>query len=399
MIFHEADSSKITMLINSFDFQPRTRLLYGTGVVDQVGVLARELEGRHVLLVTDPGVVRAGHAQRVIDSLKGAGLVVEVFDRVFENPTVSLVQDCAEMANEHPVDLIIGLGGGSSLDTARGCNFVCTNGGTMRDYHGTGKASRPMLPMIAIPTTAGTGSECQSFALISDDETHVKMACGDPKAAARAAILDPTLTLSQPPHVTACTGIDAIAHAVESAVSRKRNALSFLYSKEAFVLTQAALPQVIENPEDLSARGAMLLGASYAGIAIENSMLGAAHATANPLTANYDVIHGQAVGVMLPHVVRYNLQNPDARETYRQLALAAGLTAPTDSAERACERFVRRLHDILSLLPLKQSLSDLNVAPENLPQLAKEAADQWTGKFNPEPVNEESLQHIYSAAV
>src|SRR5204863_13481 len=152
---------------------------------------------------------------------------------------------------------------------------------------------------IAVPTTAGTGSECQSAALIADDQTHQKMACLDPKASARVAILDPALTISQPALVTAHTGVDAIAHAIETAVTSKRNQLSQMFSHEAFKLAVPSLARVLADPKDLEARGRMLLAAALAGTAIENSMLGAAHAAANPLTAHYGMAHGEAVGVLL----------------------------------------------------------------------------------------------------
>ena len=187
------------------------------------------------------------------------------------------MDECLEVARAVRPDLIVGLGGGSSMDTAKGCNFILTNGGRMQDYWGVGKATKPMLPLIAVPTTAGTGSECQSFALIADEETHQKMACGDPKAAPRVAILDPLLTVTQPRRVAACTGIDAIAHAMETAVTKKRNELSWLYSREAFRLTAGNLDRVLQQPANLEARAAMQLGAAFAGTAIENSMLGAAH--------------------------------------------------------------------------------------------------------------------------
>ena len=202
-----------------------------------------------MLLVTDPGIVDAGHVRaRPLESSRPPELSVTIFDGVRENPTTRDVDDCVEVARDVRTDLIIGLGGGSSMDTAKGCNFILTNGGRMQDYWGVGKATKPMLPLIAIPTTAGTGSECQSFALIADEETHQKMACGDPKAAPRVAILDPELTVSQPRQVTACTGIDAIAHAVETAVTKKRNALSSMYSREAFRLTAANLERVFRSP-------------------------------------------------------------------------------------------------------------------------------------------------------
>src|SRR5438874_1219539 len=178
---------------NAFDFQPRTRLVFGVNTIERVGELAGELNATKILLVTDPGIVAAGHAARVIELLERNGLQVVCFDKVEENPSTQCVDRCVEVARLLSVDAIVGLGGGSSMDTAKGCNFILTNGGHMKDYWGIGKAKLPMLPLIAIPTTGGTGSECQSFALIPDNQTHQKMACGDPKAAARVAILDPAL--------------------------------------------------------------------------------------------------------------------------------------------------------------------------------------------------------------
>src|SRR5215467_14959074 len=263
-----------------FDYQPRTRLVFGVDCVHDVGDLALQIGARKVLLVTDRGIVNAGHAGHVRARLEEADLKITLFDRARENPTTKCVEDCLAVAREAEPDSIIGLGGGSAMDTAKGCNFLLTNGGRIKDYWGVGKATKPMLPLIAIPTTAGTGSECQSAALIIDEETHQKMACLDPKAAARIAILDPALTLSQPPRVTACTGIDALAHALETAVTKKKNPLSAIFSREAFKLCVTALPEVLLAPKNLEARGRMLLGAALAGLAIENSMLGAAHAAA-----------------------------------------------------------------------------------------------------------------------
>ena len=216
----------------SFDHHPRTRLIFGADSVERTGELARELGAKSVLLVTDRGLVLAGHAPRVERILQAAGLGVVVFDQVRENPTVRDVGECLKVAHEAGIDTIVGLGGGSSMDTAKGCNFLLTNGGKVQDYWGVGKAAKPMLPFIAIPTTAGTGSECQSAALIADQHTHQKMALLDPKAAALIAILDPALTLSQPPLVTAHTGIDAIAHAVESSCLQKtKSALPYVFAR------------------------------------------------------------------------------------------------------------------------------------------------------------------------
>ena len=374
-----------------FDHQPRTRIVFGTDTLERVGELARDLGGKHVLLVTDKGLAAAGHPSRAVSFLEAAGLHVTIYDEVRENPTTLDVDRCVEVARAAGIDLIVGLGGGSSMDTAKGCNFILTNGGRMEDYWGIGKAKKAMLPLIAIPTTAGTGSECQSFALISDEATHRKMACGDPKAAARVAILDPLLTVSQPERVTACTGIDALAHAVETAVTRKRTPLSAMYSHEAFRLCIGGLERVLRDPRDLEARSMMQLGAAFAGTAIENSMLGAAHAAANPLTARYGIVHGQAVGLMLPVVVQFNAKDPEARARYHELAAEADLGS--------IEEFVGELETILDVAKMRDGLGKLGIDRGALPALAAEAAQQWTAGFNPRPIAAEDFERLYAEAL
>ncbi len=382
----------------AFDHQPRTRVVFGPNSVERTAAFARDLGAARVLIVTDPGIVSAGHAQRVEHILQAEGLGVVLFDKVRENPTTSCVESCVRVAKAAGIDTIVGLGGGSSMDTAKGCNFILTNGGRMRDYWGVGKAKAPMLPLIAIPTTAGTGSECQSAALIADEHTHQKMACLDPKAAARIAILDPVLTVSQPPRVTACTGIDAIAHAVEAAVTTMRNPLSLMYSHQAFKLCVPALPRVFENPRDLEARGRMLLGAAFAGMAIENSMLGAAHAAANPLTAHFDVVHGIAVGVMLPHVVRFNARQESGALAYAELASAPEIACVSEGVDVAADALVARIEALLNAAHVPRSLAECGVKRSLIPTLAEEAIKQWTANFNPRPVALKDFVSLYEAA-
>jgi alcohol dehydrogenase len=382
--------------IIGFDSHPRTRVVYGLNAVDRLGELARELGARKVLLVTDAGLAAAGHEAHAIRALEAAALEVVVFDGVHENPTTRDVDACVEVARAAGIDALVGLGGGSSMDTAKGCNFLLTNGGRMQDYWGTSKATRPMLPLIAVPTTAGTGSECQSFALIADAETHQKMACGDPKAAPRIALLDPVLTLTQPRTVTACTGIDAVAHAVETAVTRRRNELSWLYAREAFRLTALNLPRVLERPDDMETRARMQSGAAYAGTAIELSMLGAAHAAANPLTAHFGVVHGQAVGMMLPHVVRFNSADTTAGAAYRELAEHAGLMG---NGTGPVEALVAWLESLLEAAGLPSSLAACGVTDEAVPMLAKDAAAQWTAGFNPRALTVADFEALYRSAL
>lgn len=383
-----------------FDRTPRTRLVFGCGSLARLGELARELGGKRVLLVTDRGIVGAGHVARAVDALRGAGVDAVVFDGVRENPTTVDVAHCLAVARESGVDLMVGIGGGSSMDTAKGANFLLTNGGEMKDYWGVGKATRPMLPLIAVPTTAGTGSECQSAALIADEITHQKMACLDPKAAARIALLDPELTLSQPPRVTAMTGVDALAHAVETSATTMRNAVSLMYSHEAFKRLIHALPQVLTHPQDVEARGQMLLGAAFAGLAIEGSMLGAVHSAANPLTAHFNVVHGAAVGLMLPHVVRFNAAGEElTRRAYAELASAAELALVSNGLETAIEILVARIESVLNEAGIPRSLADAGVDSRQIPALAEEAAHQWTARFNPRACGVAEFVALYESAV
>lgn len=382
-----------------FDFNPLTHVISGVGCLERLPECVRAVGGSRVLLVSDAGIVAAGHVARAQKLLDDAGITHWLFDNVHENPTTEDVERCVAVARSAEIDVLVGLGGGSSLDTAKGCNFIYTNGGEMKDYWGHGKASKPMLPLIAVPTTAGTGSECQSYALISDAQTHQKMACGDAKNAARFALLDPELTLTQPRQVTIDTALDALVHAVECAVTTRRTPMSLLYAREAFRLLNQHFEQVLATPEDLEARAAMQLGAAYAGMAIENSMLGAAHGMANPLTAKFDVVHGRAVGVMLPHVVQFNAQDEIAAQLYLELAIHAGLVGPTASPEQAATRLAERLQAILRVAEMPLSIGEWGITLEAIDDLAEMATKQWTAQFNPRPVHKADFVLLYQQAL
>lgn len=363
-----------------------TRIVHAENAIDQLGELTATAGFSKALVVTDPGIVAVGHIARALKALRKSNVDSLVFDGARENPTTEHVDAGLTVAKNYQPDLLIGLGGGSSMDCAKGINFLYSCGGKMEDYWGVGKATGPMLPMFAIPTTAGTGSEMQSFALISQAETHIKMACGDKRASCQIAILDPLLTLTQPPSVTALTGIDALSHAVETAVTTKRNAVSSEFSKRSWKLLSEYLPAVILDQSNVAARAAMQLGAAYAGVAIENSMLGAAHALANPLTASCGTAHGQAVGLMLPHVVRFNgVHDSESEKTYA--AMGGSSQSLADTLSGFCEHS-----------GLKTRLSEIGVSQELLPELAAAAVKQWTGTFNPVPVDQKALLDIYQAA-
>ena len=379
--------------VATFEFHAATRLVVGAGTLGRLGTLARELGATRALVTSDPGIVRCGHAAAGIAVLEAQGIATALFDAFCENPSTTAVEAGAALAREFRPHLIVGLGGGSSMDCAKGINFLVSCGGRMQDYRGRGTATGPMLPSIAVPTTAGTGSETQSFALITDADTGMKLACGDPRAAFRVAILDVELTLTQPRMVAALTGVDAIAHAVESHVSRAATPASRAFSREAWRLLAHHLPRVFADGHDLEARAAVQLGAAWAGLAIENSMLGAAHALANPLTAAHDVVHGQAVGLMLPHVVRYN--EPACGSDYAALLGAVGIEAPPNAAGG---RLAAWLDGLLVEAGLHRSLESLGIASPATAALAEAAASQWTAAFNPRQVGQADLASLYEAA-
>jgi alcohol dehydrogenase len=369
-----------------------TRVVFGDGALEQLGTLATELAFTRALIVADKGIVQAGFVDRAARLLTAAGVRPSFFHDFDANPDTAMVEAGRRAAAEAGVDGLVALGGGSSLDCAKGINFVLTNGGSMRDYKGHGKARHPMLPSIGIPTTAGTGSEAQSYALISDADTHAKMACGDEKAAFRIAILDPALTVSQPPAVTAVAGYDAISHAVEAFVTKTRSAESARLAGEAWQLFDRHYERVLTSPADVAARGAMLRGANLAGAAIELSMLGAAHACANPLTARYGTTHGIAIAVMLPHVVRWNGGVVGAQ--YAELLRLSGRVFMDDPAESLASR----LEQLARAGGLPATLREIGVRADDLDALAADAATQWTGTHNPRPFSADSARALYSSA-
>ena len=367
-----------------FDCELKQQIIYGNNTIERLGELTRALGGSRVLVTTDPGIEKAGILARALSALQSERIAAYVYTDVTPNPTTADVDAAVGVAKTNaPIDLIIGLGGGSAMDCAKGANFLLTNGGKMADYWGTNKATAPMLPSIGIPTTIGTGSEAQSFALISQADTHIKMACGDKKARFGTVILDATLTKTLPRRLAAITAIDAVSHAVESFVSTRHNPMSRMFAEHAWELLNTNFEACLAEAQNPAARSKMLFGAYLAGLAIENSMLGAAHACANPLTARYDITHGVAVALMLPHVIRFN--NTVVGEAYREL-YPEGDLADRITTLKQIGNLPNRLRDY----PVQYTIDTAD-----LPTLAKEAATQWTAQFNPRPVNVSDFMKLY----
>jgi alcohol dehydrogenase len=357
--------------------------MFGAGRLSELPECIASLGAKNVLLITDPGIVAAGHVARASNYLKAANINVTSYEGSHTNPTESDIEACRAFAEKLNPDALIGLGGGSSMDTAKGCNFLLHHGGRMADFRGYNLARNAMLPFIAIPTTAGTGSECQSYAVISRDDSHEKMACGAPQALARIAILDPELTASQPRSVAALTAIDALSHALEASVCTLRNPVSTAYAEQAFRLIASAIRPVLAGVADLDTRGRMLLGAALAGSAIENSMLGAAHATANPLTATFDLAHGHAIALMLPAVVRLNASNPAIAAIYDDLSRSLN------------EPLLQWLEKTIACAELPAPA----IPAAAIAELAASATLQWTGRFNPIALDLAGFTALYESAL
>lgn len=370
-------------MMEAFDTDLAQRVIYGENSIEKLSEATITLGGSRILIVSDPGIEEAGILNRAYSSLNSEKIPCYVFTNIESNPMAKHVDAAVQYAKANaPIDLIIGLGGGSAMDCAKGANFLLTNSGKMEDYWGTNKATKPMLPSIGIPTTIGTGSEAQSYALIAQEDTHIKMACGDKKAQFRTVILDPTLTGTLQRSVAAITGIDAIAHAIESYVSTRRNPLSQMFSHQAWTLLNTNYKMALDA-NNINARGKMLFGAYLAGLAIENSMLGAAHACANPLTSRYGITHGIAVALMLPHVIRLN-KNVSGN-CYNDLYTDGDLADRVEDLMNAGD-----LPTTLQKCPTEVSIMSTDIAI-----LAKEAETQWTAQFNPRSLQIHDFMRLY----
>lgn len=364
-------------------------VLFGEDRLQELGTVAHDLEGRRVLLVADPGISEAGYSERARLSLEAAGLTTRLFDQVEENPTSDNVAAGVSVARALDADLIVGIGGGSAMDCAKGINILLTNGGRMSDYQGFGRTRRPLLPSIGVPTTAGTGSEAQSFALITDPETHSKMACGDAQVRFRAVILDPALTDTLPRETAAAAGLDAIAHALESYVTTRRCESSNELARVAWESLDERFEPALDAIGDRRLWGEMQIAAFLAGAAIERSMLGAAHALANPITSRYGTTHGIAVALMLPHVIRYNGPRVDGH--YAELVEAGDETTAT-------ETLAQRVEALRAHAGMPGRLREAGVSHDALPSLAEAASRQWTLGFNPRPAQRDDLVRLYETA-
>lgn len=383
-----------------FSFATTAQILCETGAAQRLASLCRERGARRVLIVTDPGITRFGLLDGVLPGFAAVGVAVEVFDQVIADPPEVIVLNAVERAREMGAELVIGFGGGSSMDVAKLVALlahpVCTQ--ALKDIYGVGNACGPRLPLIQVPTTAGTGSEVTQIAIITTGET-TKMGVVSPVLLPDLAVLDAELTLGLPPAVTAATGIDAMVHAIEAYTSKiRKNPLSDLLAREALRLLAANLHEAVYNGHNREARQAMLLGALLAGQAFANAPCAAVHALAYPLGGHFHIPHGLSNALVLPEVLRFNA--PAAAPLYAELApLLLGERCKGEGTGQRCAEFITELAALNERCGLPSRLRDAGVPEVMLPTLARDAMlQQRLLVNNPREVSEADALAIYQAA-
>lgn len=383
-----------------FSFATTAQILCESGSAQRLASLCQERGAQRVLIVTDPGITRFGLLDGVLPGFAAAGVAVQVFDQVIADPPEAIVLNAVERAREMGTELVIGFGGGSSMDVAKLVALLahpgCAQG--LKDIYGVGNARGPRLPLIQVPTTAGTGSEVTQIAIITTGET-TKMGVVSPVLLPDLAVLDAELTLGLPPAVTAATGIDAMVHAIEAYTSKiKKNPLSDLLAREALRLLAANLHEAVYNGRNREARQSMLLGALLAGQAFANAPCAAVHALAYPLGGHFHIPHGLSNALVLPHVLRFNASA--AAPLYAELApLLLGDRCKGEGTGQRCAEFITELAALNERCGLPSRLRDAGVPEAMLPTLAREAMlQQRLLVNNPREVSEADAMAIYQAA-
>jgi alcohol dehydrogenase class IV len=373
-------------------------ILAGIGSLESLGEEAKALEAKKALLVTDRGVIESGIGEKVNALLEKEGIAIDIFDRVISDPDIGCAEACIELAKSNRYDLILGVGGGSSMDIASVASVMCTNPGTVQDYLGVNLVKNPGIPTILIPTTAGTGAEATPNAILTDVEAKLKKAVVSPYILPRVAIVDPLLTVSMPPAVTSSSGIDALTHAIETYTSNNATILSELFSKEAIIRIGRSLRTAVANNNNLEARYDMSIASLYAGIAITNAGVTAVHALAYPLGGQFNVAHGIANGLLLPYVMEFNVLGdiPKFAAIAQFLGEKVEHLPLLEQAYRAAES----VKAIYSDLKIPQSLTELGVPRDTIPEMAKAAMNVTRLMANnPREMTAEDVEGIYEKAV
>lgn len=386
------------MISRSFTVTQPTRIRFGVDSINDLPGLVKELGGSKVFLVLDPALVRTGLVERITAPLAGAGIPCELYDRVDPEPGLKLADNGAKLAKKAKCDCVVGAGGGSAMDVAKAVSILLTNGGKAEDYLGLGKIAKPGVPKIMVPTTAGTGAEVTFTAVFINEKTKSKGGMNGDPLYPDAAILDPVLTLSMPPHVTATTGVDALTHALEAFVSTQSHAISDMYALEAIDLIANNLAMAYANGSNLEARSNMLLGSLLAGKALATAGVGLVHAMAYPLGGMFGIPHGLANAVLLPYVMAYNLIGNPGK--FALLAEILGADVADKPVREAAEAAVETVYRLNQDIGIPSSLAELNIPAEKIPEMAKIALTVTRPvENNPRKPTLEEVIRVYETAM
>lgn len=384
--------------MHPFTFSTAKTVVFGAGSIAQIGDIARDQLGTHVILVTDHGIVDAKLHEGALASLAAAGVAVTIFDGVTADPPEKVVLAAAEQARRERAEGVIGFGGGSSMDVAKLVALLARGEEELTSIYGIGQAKGPRLPLMLVPTTAGTGSEVTPISIVTTGEAE-KKGVVSPVLLPDIALLDPELTYALPHHVTAATGIDAMVHAIEAytSTSANNNPVSRLLAKEALRLLGGDIRSAVREGTHGEARANMLLGAMFAGQAFANSPVAAVHALAYPVGGHYHVPHGLSNALVLPHVLRFNAET--CGRAYAEIAPCAFPWLSEVPVARRAEAFVEALTHLCEEVGLPQRLRDVGIPQEDLPRLAHDAMKQTRLLVNnPRPLSEADALAIYEAA-
>ena len=375
-------------------YSPR-KIIFGQGAALQAGVEAKGLGASKVLMVTDPGVVKNDLLKPVLESLSSAGLAYSIYDKVQPEPPARAVDEAAGQFQEDACDLVLGIGGGSSMDVAKGVSILAVNRGRILDYSGMDMVCKAGVPKMLMPTTAGTGSEITRVLVVTDETTNVKHVVYSLHCLPEVAIVDPRLTFTMPPSVTADTGMDALVHAVETFVSRNATPFSDILAERAIAWIGRYLPIAWAKGSNEEARYYMSLAATISGMAFASGGLGAVHGLSYVLGTRYHMPHGRSNAIMLPHVMRFNLMGAPVK--YAAIAALLGLDTEGISVDEAAAQSVEAVKSLLEKLQIPIHLGAYGIAKEDVPHLVEGGLRQSRlFATNPRDLSENDVRDIYT---
>ncbi len=380
-------------MIGNFDFVLPTKIKYGAGSLKLLGDELKELDARKIMIITDKGIMKTGLMGRLTDLLNDEGLEYIVFDDIEPNPKDYNVEKCAKVARDNKVDTFVAFGGGSPMDAAKGAAVLVNQGGRIKDYQGKDKIGENCIPLITIPTTAGTGSEVTFSSVITDTENNFKFTVKSPYIAAKTAIVDPELTLSVPPLITASTGIDALTHAIEGYTANCTEPIAEAIGLYAVEYISSSILGAVENGNDLHSRDRMMMGSLMGGLSFSHSDVASVHCMAEALGSMYDAPHGLCNSILLPYVMEYNL--PDCEFKYARIARAMGIDGNSDreTAEKGIE-FIRKLSKKIGL----PGLSSLQINKDDFETLAEMSVKNGSNGSNPRAIDKNTYRDLFIKA-